>query len=103
MSEAGARRNLKLMRQFNLNAVRASHYSNDERLYKLGFYLVDGAEPRGGFDKGGSPACRPEGKAGIRDLITRLVARDKSPATTTSEAWAMRMATAQCATRLALG
>ena len=93
MSEAGMRRDLELMRQFNINAVRASHYPNDERFYKLcdelGFYLVDeanvvshgyGAELQGGFDKGPHPAYRPEWKAAIRDRITRLVERDKNHA-----------------------
>ncbi len=93
VSEASIRRDLELMRQFNINAVRLSHYPNDERIYKLcdelGFYLEDeanvethgyGAELQGGFDKGPHPAYRPEWKAAIRDRIARLVARDKNHA-----------------------
>jgi len=91
VTEAGMRRDLELMKQFNINAVRGSHYPNDERWYQLcdelGFYLVDeaniethayGAELQGWFDKTKHPAYLPEWKAAHRDRISRLVERDKN-------------------------
>jgi beta-galactosidase len=91
VTEAGMRRDLELMKQFNINAVRGSHYPNDERWYQLcdelGFYLVDeaniethayGAELQGGFDKSKHPAYLPEWKAAHRDRISRLIERDKN-------------------------
>ncbi len=91
VTEAGMRRDLELMRQFNINAVRTSHYPNDERWYRLcdelGFYLVDeaniethayGAEWQNWFDKTKHPAYLPEWKAAHRDRISRLVERDKN-------------------------
>ncbi|UOQ99368.1 DUF4981 domain-containing protein [Hymenobacter sp. 5317J-9] len=91
VTEAGMRRDLQLMKQFNINAVRTSHYPNDERWYRLcdelGFYLVDeaniethgyGAELQGRFDKSKHPAYRPEWAPAHRDRIDRLVERDKN-------------------------
>ncbi|MGI4744322.1 MAG: glycoside hydrolase family 2 TIM barrel-domain containing protein [Janthinobacterium lividum] len=91
VTEAGMRRDLELMKQHNINAVRTSHYPNAERWYELcdelGFYLVDeanieshgyGAELQGPFDKSQHPAYRPEWKAAHRDRISRLVERDKN-------------------------
>lgn len=91
VTEAGMRRDLELMRQFNINAIRTSHYPDDERFYQLcdelGFYLVDeaniethgyGAEWQNWFDKGQHPAYRPEWAAAHQDRIERLVERDKN-------------------------
>ena len=91
VTEAGMRRDLALMKQFNINAVRTSHYPNAERWYQLcdelGFYLVDeanieshayGAEFQSWFDKSQHPAYRPEWVAAHRDRINRLVERDKN-------------------------
>ncbi|RSK45369.1 glycoside hydrolase family 2 TIM barrel-domain containing protein [Hymenobacter rigui] len=91
VTEAGMRRDLELMRQFNINAIRTSHYPNDERFYQLcdelGFYLVDeaniethgyGAELQGWFDKTQHPAYRPEWAAAHMDRIERLLERDKN-------------------------
>ncbi|WP_188548773.1 glycoside hydrolase family 2 TIM barrel-domain containing protein [Hymenobacter qilianensis] len=91
VTEAGMRKDLELMKRFNVNAVRTSHYPNDERWYKLcdelGFYLVDeaniethgyGAELQAPFDKKQHPAYRPEWAAAHRDRIERLVERDKN-------------------------
>ncbi|WP_207427958.1 glycoside hydrolase family 2 TIM barrel-domain containing protein [Pedobacter sp. SYSU D00535] len=84
-------RDLQLMKQFNVNAIRTSHYPNDPYLYKLadkyGFYLVDeaniethgmGAEWQGNFDKSRHPAYLPEWAAAHLDRIVRLVERDKN-------------------------
>jgi beta-galactosidase len=47
ISEASMRRDLELMKLANINAVRTSHYPNDERLYaladELGLYVMDEA------------------------------------------------------------
>lgn len=84
-------KDIKLMKQFNINAVRTSHYPNDALWYKLcdeyGLYLVDeaniethgmGAELQGGFNKTPHPAYRPEWAAAHMDRIHRLVERDKN-------------------------
>ncbi|MCP4164526.1 MAG: DUF4981 domain-containing protein [Chloroflexi bacterium] len=48
---------IKLMKQFNFNAVRTSHYPNDSRFYNLcdeyGFYVIDEAniETHAAYDK----------------------------------------------------
>jgi beta-galactosidase len=47
ISEALMRRDIELMKQYNINAVRTSHYPNDERWYALadeyGLYVLDEA------------------------------------------------------------
>ena len=47
ISEASMRRDMELMKQYNINAVRTSHYPNDERWYSLadeyGLYVIDEA------------------------------------------------------------
>jgi beta-galactosidase len=91
VTEAGMRRDLELMKQHNINAIRSCHYPDDERWLalcdELGFYLVDeaniethgyGAELQGWFDKTKHPAYLPEWKAAHRDRISRLVERDKN-------------------------
>jgi beta-galactosidase len=48
MSEASMRRDIELMKRNNINAVRTSHYPNDERWYALadeyGLYVMDEAD-----------------------------------------------------------
>ncbi|MDO7849976.1 glycoside hydrolase family 2 TIM barrel-domain containing protein [Hymenobacter convexus] len=91
VTEAGMRKDLETMKRFNINAVRTSHYPDDEMWYRLcdelGMYLVDeaniethayGAEWQNWFDKNQHPAYRPEWKAAHRDRIDRLVERDKN-------------------------
>jgi beta-galactosidase len=93
VTDAGMRRDLELMKQHNINAIRSCHYPDDERWLRLcdelGFYLVDeaniethgyGAELQGTFDKTKHPAYLPEWKAAHRDRISRLVERDKNHA-----------------------
>jgi len=47
ISEASMRRDIELMKRNNINAIRTSHYPNDERLYALadeyGLYVMDEA------------------------------------------------------------
>ena len=84
-------KDIKLMKSFNINAVRTSHYPNDPLWYKLcdqyGLYLVDeaniethgmGAEFQGGFDKSKHPAYLPEWAPAHIDRTIRLVERDKN-------------------------
>ncbi len=84
-------KDIQLMKQFNINAVRTSHYPNDVLWYKLcdeyGLYLVDeaniethhmGATLQGWFDSTKHPAYLPQWAAAHMDRIERLVERDKN-------------------------
>jgi beta-galactosidase len=84
-------KDIQLMKQFNINAVRTSHYPNDPLWYKLcdeyGLYLVDeaniethgmGAEWQGWFDKTKHPAYLPQWAPAHLDRMRRLVERDKN-------------------------
>jgi beta-galactosidase len=84
-------KDIQLMKQFNINAVRTSHYPNDALWYKLcdeyGLYLVDeaniethgmGATFQAWFDTTAHPAYRPEWAPAHRDRIERLIERDKN-------------------------
>ncbi|HRA71957.1 MAG TPA: glycoside hydrolase family 2 TIM barrel-domain containing protein, partial [Flavobacterium sp.] len=84
-------KDIKLMKQLNINAVRCSHYPNNLMWVKLcnkyGLFLVDeanieshgmGAELQGSFDKTKHPAYLPEWKAAHMDRIYSLVERDKN-------------------------
>jgi beta-galactosidase len=86
-------KDIRLMKQFNVNAVRLSHYPNDPLWYKLcdeyGLYLVDeaniethgmGAEFQGWIDKSKHPAYLPEWAAAHLDRMKRMVERDKNHA-----------------------
>jgi len=86
-------KDIQLMKQFNINAVRSSHYPNDPVWLQLcdeyGLYLVDeanieihgmGATLQGPFDKSVHPAYLPSWEASIMDRITRMVERDKNHA-----------------------
>lgn len=81
-------RDIELMKQFNINAVRTSHYPNHPRWYEMcdryGLYLVDEANieshgmqfnPNGGF---ALIADNPEWKEAFMDRVTRMVERDKN-------------------------
>ncbi|MGB3005776.1 MAG: glycoside hydrolase family 2 TIM barrel-domain containing protein [Chitinophagaceae bacterium] len=84
-------KDIQLMKQFNINAVRTSHYPNDVLWYKLcdeyGLYLVDeaniethamGAALQGWFDSTKHPAYLPQWAPAHQDRIERLVERDKN-------------------------
>jgi beta-galactosidase len=47
VTQDGMRRDLELMKRHHINAIRCSHYPNDERFYdlcdELGFYVIDEA------------------------------------------------------------
>ncbi len=84
-------RDIQLMKQYNINAVRCSHYPNDVAWYNLcdqyGIYLVDeanvevhgmGAALQGWFDTTVHPAYLPQWAPAFMDREVRLVERDKN-------------------------
>ncbi len=79
------RRDVELMKQFNLNAVRTSHYPNDPYWYDLadeyGLYIVDEAniESHGmGYDPAVTLGNNPDWMAAHLDRTIRMVERDKN-------------------------
>ena len=79
------RRDVELMKQFNVNAVRTSHYPNDPYWYDLadeyGLYIVDEAniESHGmGYDLAVTLGNNPAWEAAHLDRTTRMVERDKN-------------------------
>ena len=92
VSEATMRRDIELMKQANVNAVRTSHYPNDPRWYDLadeyGLYVMDEAniESHGYLglsqQNDNDPAVllgnRPEWRAAHLDRVARMVERDKN-------------------------
>jgi beta-galactosidase len=85
-------RNIQLMKELNINAVRMSHYPQNPIWYRMcdeyGLYLVDeanieshgmGSEPYP-FDKSVHPAFLTEWAPAYADRIKRLVERDKNHA-----------------------
>ncbi|MDH5405692.1 MAG: DUF4981 domain-containing protein [Candidatus Aminicenantes bacterium] len=85
VSEESMRKDIQLMKQFNINAVRTSHYPNDPRWYdlcdKYGLYVVDEAniESHGmGYKPDKTLGNNPEWKAAHLDRTIRMVERDKN-------------------------
>ncbi|MEI2400859.1 glycoside hydrolase family 2 TIM barrel-domain containing protein, partial [Paenibacillus phytohabitans] len=80
------RKDIELMKQHNINAVRTAHYPNDPRFYDLcdeyGLYVIDEADLEShGFDRIGKPhqlAQDPEWKDAFVDRMKRMVERDKN-------------------------
>jgi len=78
-------KDIQLMKQFNINAVRTSHYPNDPMWYQLcdiyGIYVVDEAniESHGmGEYSDKTLAKKPEWLAAHLDRTKRMVERDKN-------------------------
>ncbi|HVX51772.1 MAG TPA: glycoside hydrolase family 2 TIM barrel-domain containing protein [Chitinophagaceae bacterium] len=84
-------KDIQLMKEYNINAVRCSHYPNDPYWYKLcdeyGIYLVDeanvevhgmGASGQGYFDTTVHPAYLPEWEPEFMEREQMLVERDKN-------------------------
>jgi len=75
------KRDLELMKQFNFNAVRTSHYPNDPRLYalcdRLGLYVIDETdlETHAYYD---SITDDPQWLPAMMDRVMRMVIRDKN-------------------------
>ncbi len=72
---------IRLMKQFNINAVRTSHYPNDPRWYDLcdeyGLLLIDEAniESHGAWDR---PTLDPVWTSAFLERGIRMVERDKN-------------------------
>lgn len=82
-------KDIKLMKQFNFNAVRTSHYPNDPRWYDLcdryGIYVIDEANIEchglaniGWFGYRKEPANDPEWLNAFMERCVRMVERDKN-------------------------
>lgn len=76
-------RDIELLKRHNFNAVRTSHYPNDERWYELcdeyGLYLIDEAniESHAYYDQ----LCRdPRWLSAFVDRVSRMALRDKNHA-----------------------
>lgn len=85
VSKEAMLRDIKLMKQFNINAVRTSHYPNDEYWYELcdeyGLYVVDEAnvESHGmGYDINHTMANRPSWVDAHLIRMQRMIERDKN-------------------------
>ncbi len=84
ISEEAMIKEIKLMKQFNINAVRTSHYPHDERFYELcdqyGLYVTDEAniESHGMYYGEKSLAKKPLWESAHLDRIQRMVERDKN-------------------------
>ncbi len=85
ISKEAMLQDIKLMKAFNINAVRTSHYPNDEYWYQLcdeyGIYVVDEAniESHGmGFDLTRTLANNPSWKDAHLIRLKRMVERDKN-------------------------
>lgn len=85
------RKDVALMKQNNINAIRMSHYPHDPYIYELcdefGLYVVDeaniethhmGAELQNPFDKSKHPAYLPEWAPAHLDRVKRMLETDKN-------------------------
>ncbi|MBN1670723.1 MAG: DUF4981 domain-containing protein [Kiritimatiellae bacterium] len=81
VTEASMQADVKLMKQFNINAVRTSHYPNPERFYELcdeyGIYVIDEANVEC-HALAHRLAAHPEWQAAFVDRGMRMVERDKN-------------------------
>lgn len=85
IDEATILKDIRVMKSHNINAVRTSHYPQQELWYdmcdKYGLYLIDEAdiESHGmGYDKDVTLADKPEWAAAHLDRMERIVERDKN-------------------------
>ncbi|MCV9927542.1 DUF4981 domain-containing protein [Flavobacterium sp. LS1R49] len=76
---------IKVMKEFNINAVRMSHYPNDEYFYELcdkyGIYVVDEAniESHGmGYDITKTLGNKPDWELAHLQRMQRMIERDKN-------------------------
>lgn len=75
---------VKLMKRFNINALRMSHYPNDPRMYdicdKYGIYVIDEAnvESHGANDK--LPKSSDDWRSAAVERMNSMVQRDKNHA-----------------------
>lgn len=91
ISKASMLEDIRLMKLFNINTVRSSHYPNDPLWLKLcneyGLFVIDeaniethgmGAELQGWFDTSVHPAYLPQWKEAHLDRARRVLERDKN-------------------------
>ena len=92
VSEEELRKDLTVMKQNNINAIRTSHYPNSSLVYKLcdeyGFYLIDetNMETHGSWDTAHAdkdydyivPNDRPEWLPLLLDRVNSMYQRDKN-------------------------
>ncbi|MEN2399023.1 glycoside hydrolase family 2 TIM barrel-domain containing protein [Flavobacterium sp. MC2016-06] len=85
VSRARMEEDIKLMKEYNINAVRMSHYPNDEYFYdlcdKYGIYVVDEAniESHGmGYDITKTLGNKPSWETAHLQRMQRMVERDKN-------------------------
>jgi beta-galactosidase len=85
-NEAHARADMAMMKKFNVNAIRTSHYPPHPRVLdiadELGFWVIDECDlETHGFEKGGwrdNPSDDPAWRDAYLDRIERTVERDKN-------------------------
>jgi beta-galactosidase len=73
---------IKLMKQYNINAVRTSHYPNHPKFYQLcdeyGIYVIDECNLESHGLRRILPASDPKWTKSCLDRMTRMVERDKN-------------------------
>ena len=73
---------ITIMKRFNINAVRTSHYPNDPLWYELcdkyGIYIIDETNIESHGVSNILPASKPEWKENCIDRIKSMVGRDKN-------------------------
>ncbi|MHA1729646.1 MAG: glycoside hydrolase family 2 TIM barrel-domain containing protein [Promethearchaeota archaeon] len=75
-------KDVKLMKQFNINALRTSHYPDDPRLYDLcdeyGIYIIDECNVESHGLRDILPKSDPKWTSAVVDRMESLVNRDKN-------------------------
>ncbi|MBR8534583.1 DUF4981 domain-containing protein [Carboxylicivirga sediminis] len=83
MTREDMKRDIELMKLYNLNAVRTAHYPNDPYVYELcdgyGIYVMDEANIES-HGYGGKLANAPSWNQSFMDRVIRMVERDKNHA-----------------------
>ncbi len=92
INESDMRKDVALMKQYNINAVRTSHYQNNSLWYELcdeyGLYVIDetNLETHGSWSYGQKelgetvPGSRPEWMGAVLDRCNSMMQRDKNHA-----------------------
>ena len=85
VSKETYRRDLTLMKQANINAIRTSHYPDDPYFYELcdemGFYVMDECEVEShGVRRKNVPGSNKKWRDAVIDRAKRMVLRDRSHA-----------------------
>jgi beta-galactosidase len=85
IDEATVLKDIRTMKSYNINAMRTSHYPQQEFWYemcdKYGLYLIDEADVEShgmGYDKDVTLADKPEWAAAHLNRMQRMVERDKN-------------------------